>query len=341
MDNEQEPKPGLMSVPAEVRQIIINILAHTPSDPPSSPSVSQQDYRLLKPGDRYFGRTGIWQRPPISPVLNMMLVKHQLHEEVKFCLEAVPQRYHLDVLNIKTYGLWTAWSISKMPKQHYIETVSCTFRLFEPTPDLDDRFADSVSFQRGCGGPPGGIWAFYDLLAGLFEYGPGYCTRKPDKPRFVVGTIVLDFLAPTDGATHSSVTQPEAMLLIIGNDPGLRYLRWKGTRGDRTAEEALAGLLGRYLDILLNFDYYSIRYGRFLWESILDRLVLRVNGQDYKTFDVEQICQTHRPNLKLSSSSTSIKQRLERESYWRGTRSGCWNDAKWLGTGKKWTTSAL
>ncbi|KAK4218998.1 hypothetical protein QBC37DRAFT_410994 [Rhypophila decipiens] len=320
MDNEQEPKPGLMAVPVQVRQIIINILAHTPSDPPSFPSVSQQDYRLLKPGGRYFGSNGIWQRPPINPVLNMMLVNHQLHEEVKFCLEAVPQRYHLDVMNIKTYGLWTTWSISKMPKQQYIETVSCTFRLFEPTPDLDDRFADSVSFQGGCGGPPGGIWAFYALLAGLFEYGPGYCTRNPDKPRFVVGTIVLDFLAPTDGAIHSSVTQPEAMFLQ-------RYMRWQGTRGDRTAEEALAGLLSKYLGILLNLDYDSIRYGRFLWESILDRLVLRSTAKI-----------TRRLMLSKSAKLTNL---TSSSSTGGGTRSGCWNDAKWLGTGKKWTTSAL
>ncbi|KAM7220582.1 hypothetical protein V8F06_003986 [Rhypophila decipiens] len=304
MDNEQEPKPGLMSVPVKVRQIIINILAHTPSDPPASPSVSQQDYRLLKPDNQSFGMKGVWQRPPINPVLNMMLVNHQLHEEVNFCLEAVPQRYHLDVMNIKTYGLWTTWSISKMPKQQYIETVSCTFRLFEPTPDLDDRFTDSVSFKAVVAGRQGASGHFM----------PSWRASLNTALDIVLGTPTSHVLS-----SEPYVTQPEAMFLQ-------RYMRWQGTRGDRTAEEALAGLLiSDTAGFFGNSSLIAWCYGSTA--KIARRLMLSKSAK--------------LTNLTSSSIVPQLLLDWKERGTGGGTRSGCWNNAKWLGTGKKWTTSAL
>lgn len=291
-----------MTLSVELRQLIIGIVVTSPADPPETPSASQHDCRVFKTKDSR--DVGIWQRPLKNPALNMMLVNHKLHDEVKFYLQLAPGKYHVDIMSVKTYGLWTTWSISKMPTTRYIETVSCTFRLFEPTPDLDTRFADSVSFRGSDDGPPVGIWSFYALLENLFDLGSGYCLKNRRRPSFVVGTIVVDFLAPTDGAAHSSVTQPEAEFQQSLVSP-LPFLRQEGRRPDGiTPEETFAQLLAWYIEILFRLDYHTVKYGRFLSEPLLDRLVLLVNGKEHKVFDVEQIYKTH--ESKWGSISNNV-----------------------------------
>ncbi|KAM7201891.1 hypothetical protein V8F20_004599 [Naviculisporaceae sp. PSN 640] len=312
-------KTAFMTLPTELRQLIIEFVINSPSDPPESPSSSQHGRYLLQKHRWIRSREyGIWQQPLSNPALNMMLANRQLHDEVKLYLQVAPTKYHVDVMLVKTYGLWPTWSIPMMPTRQYIESVSCAVRLFEPTPDLHPRFAGSLSFSEfGLFSQFGlsGIWLLYQLLANLFLFGPGYFGPHPRTRSFVIGTIIIDFLAPTDGAMHTSVTQPEAELPRYGRAPFQQAGRsWIGL----APEEELAKLTAKYLGRLFDPNRcYPKNVGRALWESVLDRLVLLVNGKEYKVFDVEQICKTYEPPGQWS---TCPKENAKEEKSWKEWR---------------------
>lgn len=182
-----------------------------------------------------------------------------------------------------------------MPRSQYIDAVSCTIRLFEPTPDLDQRFANSMSFRRGDGGPPQGLWSFYALLTQLFESGPGFCPKNSGRPRYVVGTITIDIVAPTDGAPHTSFGQPEEALPVGPRRGSVSYDGWRRKDG-ATVEESLASYLHHYIDYLLRLTHGYDRQGRFIWECVRDRIVFLVNGKELESFDMEEGSQTRVPN---------------------------------------------
>lgn len=311
VDTEAKRPFKLMSLPVEIRQLILIEAICLPLDPPACPSVSQHDRRCLTPGKR---RGRFWQVPLVNPALALLLVNRQLLAEVKGILRFVPERYHLDVMFVKSHGLWTTWSLSRQPQAQYIDTVTCTFRPFEPTADLDGRFNRSISFVKPCcGKPPTGFWYFYGLLATLFDRGPGFCPEVPGRSRYVVGTIVINVAAPTDGAPHSSFSLPEGKWLEL---PPEARIHAESRKEGKTIEETLALFLLDRFRYLVQQGYDADNYGMFLWECLLNRAVFMVNGKEVEVFDMEQICQNHVPD-KWGGSPYSIEERKKRWGVWR------------------------
>ncbi len=132
----------------------------------------------------------------------------QIHVEVKDILTRAGTNYHVDIMFVKSYGLWTTWSIPAPPRTPYIDCVRASIRLFEPTPDLDARFRGSLSFRPGDGGPPSAVWSFYTLLTGVLNHGPGIPGEqswKDCESRYACKRIVIDVLAPTDKHDYKGI----------------------------------------------------------------------------------------------------------------------------------------
>lgn len=307
-----------MSLPLEIRLLILNFAVCLPLAAPTCPSASQHGRRCVtnKKGDIISQQRSVWQLPITNPALNLLLVNHQLHAEVKDALRFVPARYHVDIMFVKTHGLWPTWSIPAMPRGQYIDTVSCTLRIFEPTPDLGQRFAKCISFRHGDGGPASGVWSFYSLLTQLFDFGPGFTLAEPRNSRYIVKTIIIDIVAPVDGAIHSSFSRSEEELKGM---PEARRRLWsyEGKRRENTTiEETLATYLVTYLESLIRLGYSTDKYGMLIWQCVLDRIVFLVDGKELKSFDMEEICQTHVPSWW--GTTPEFMQRRKRDwGVWR------------------------
>ena len=46
-----------------------------------------------------------------------------IHAEVKDMVEHTTTDYHLDVVSLKSYGLWTTRTIRALPKTQYIDSI--------------------------------------------------------------------------------------------------------------------------------------------------------------------------------------------------------------------------
>ncbi|KAH7140247.1 hypothetical protein B0J13DRAFT_557411 [Dactylonectria estremocensis] len=306
-------------VPREIRQRIFELVIGSPVDPPACPSVSQEGRKRLL-------GSGIWQLPPQNPALPLLLLNKQSHDEVKYVLQRVPTDYHVDVMLVKDCGLWTTWSIPVLPRTQYIDSVSATFRIFEPTNDLDARFRGSLKFYGGCGGPPTASWSFHRLVTALVTDGPGYSgpelasqwERHDLKPRYVIKHLKIDILAPTDGAAHTSVVQPE-QAWAAENKRGYdgRLTRWDHhDDASMPPEERVAGYMGGELDHLFDISYYTMRYGVILWEGFAKDVVLLVNGTEHKRIDVEELVQNHKIKY-WGNTPESVIARKQRYGVWR------------------------
>ncbi|KAH7129128.1 hypothetical protein EDB81DRAFT_808762 [Dactylonectria macrodidyma] len=305
-------------VPREVRQRIFELVIRSPADPPASPSVSQE-------GRKKLDGAGIWQLPPRNPALPLLLLNKQSHDEVKYVQQRVPTDCHVDIMFVKDCGLWTTWSIPVLPRTQYVDSVSATFRIFEPTDDLDDRFRQSLCFHGGCGGPPMATWSFHRLMTGLITDGPGYL--RPDvasqlegqslNPRYVIKELTINILAPTDNAAHTSVVQSEqAYKEELSRGHGGRSTRWYLHDDPITPEERIAGYMTGELDHLLDQSFYTIRYGMILWEGFMKDIVFLINGAEYNRIVVGELLKNHEP-IYWGAASELVVFRKEKYALWR------------------------
>ncbi|EXM16942.1 hypothetical protein FOTG_14832 [Fusarium oxysporum f. sp. vasinfectum 25433] len=275
----------LQDIPVELRQNIFE-LALTVPVAPSSPSESQHGRyrRAHHPQDRYWRPTGVWEQAPKNKALSLLLVSKQFHAEVQDVATRLPNNYHVDIMFVKNYGLWTTWDFTKRPTSRYIDKVTSTIRIFDPTDDLDDRFKDSLIFLGGCGGPEPAVWAFYDLLIGLIEYGPGYLGRL-DNCCFIINEIEVDVVAPTDGAAHTKLECRD------NENPVWLYRSRIRSRDERVPEKRLISYMTNELDYVFSATRYTIEYCLELHEHIIESIIFKVNRQEWKKIQMDEVLQ--------------------------------------------------
>ncbi|KAJ0146032.1 Uncharacterized protein HZ326_11253 [Fusarium oxysporum f. sp. albedinis] len=252
----------------------------------SPPSESQHGRyrRAHHPQDRYWRPTGLWEQAPKNKALSLLLVSKQFHAEVQDVATRLPNNYHVDIMFVKNYGLWTTWDFTKRPTSRYIDKVTSTIRIFDPTDDLDDRFKDSLIFLGGCGGPEPAVWAFYDLLIGLIEYGPGYLGRL-DNCCFIINEIEVDVVAPTDGAAHTKLECRD------NENPVWLYRSRIRSRDERVPEKRLISYMTNELDYVFSATRYTIEYCLELHEHITESIIFKVNGQEWKKIQMNEVLQ--------------------------------------------------
>jgi hypothetical protein len=267
---------GLQIIPVEIRQ---TIFAHVITAPvvPINPSESQDG--------RTESRRGVWKLPPKNKALGLLLVCKQFHAEVQDVLSRLPNSYHVDIMFVKNYGLWTTWDIPKLPASRYIDKVTATMRIFEPTDHLDDRFKRSLSFRRGDGGPEGAVWGFYQLLTDLISEGPGCIGSQHIGNRcYIINKIDVNVVAPTDGADHTRLDG-----LDRDRRGRLRLSAFSsGLDDDEPPEGKLAHYMTRNLRWVLGASRYTIEHCLVLHEHITESINFRVNGEELETFVMDE-----------------------------------------------------
>ncbi|KAK1763342.1 hypothetical protein QBC33DRAFT_549962 [Phialemonium atrogriseum] len=309
---------AFLQIPLEIRLSVFREAICSLADQPSCPAVSQKGRKRLS--QDAFGGAGIWQLPLRNPALPLLLVNKQIHAEVKDVLErTTTTSYHVDIMYLKFYGLWTTWTIPALPRTQYIDSIHASFRLFEPTKDLDKRFRGSLSFSPGDGGPPLAVWSFHKLLTGVLTDGPGYLGGKRSgmqkglTPRYAVKRVVVNIVAPIDGAVHKS---------IIWGDKGYDKRVRPGEDGcgphdaSIPAEQRLADYMIQHLDTILYLNYYTMNYGTVLYEGVLEDITFLVNGTEYKRYDMDELMREHKVNY-WGETPELIEQRQQAHAKWK------------------------
>ncbi|KAF4344783.1 hypothetical protein FBEOM_1250 [Fusarium beomiforme] len=274
----------LYTIPVEIRHAIFERVVTAPNAP-ANPSESQEG--RFPGGNRSTGSM-VWKLPPENKALNLLLVCKKFYAEVQDVLAHLPNVYHVDIMFVKNYGLWTTWNIPKIPTSRYIDKVTATMRIFQPTDDLNDRFKRSLCFRGGDGGPEPAVWAFYALLTNLINEGPGDIGSKHiDNRCYIINKVDVNVVAPTDGADHTRLD-------CNGDRPGIRLRRSQlrcRQDGNESPEERLAGYMTNNLGMVLGASRYTIQYCLPLQEHITDSIVFRVNGKEYKRFNMDYLLQ--------------------------------------------------
>ncbi|KAM5355117.1 hypothetical protein ACJ41O_001763 [Fusarium nematophilum] len=304
---------SLSQIPREVRQKIFDLAIRSPPAPLASPSVSQQG-RHKQAGARFRGR-GVWHLKPQNPALGLLLVNKQFNAEVQHVLDHIPTIYHLDVMFVKEYGLWPTWHIPVLPRTQYVDSINATFRIFDPTDDLDPRFQRSLSFTRGDGAPEPAVWAFYRLLTAVLASGPGYLRDNEDG--YIVKEINVNVLAPTDGASHESIVLSDQQLPAGEKERRRRYTAMALFDNDSfTPEERLAKYMTEKLSSILRLSYHTMSYGMTLWENLAERVVFTVNGTEYRRFELEEFIDKYKVDYWGETPEYIVERKAEYQ-VWR------------------------
>lgn len=279
-----------LQIPVEIRLNVMKQAIYSLGDPPSCPTTSQEGRKRLPRGECFGG--GIWQLPLRNPALPLLLVNKQLCGEVKDIIRLMTTDYHVDIMFLKSHGLWTTWTVPVLPQTQYIDSVHATFRPFEPTEDLDTSFG-SLDFHNGDGGPPTAVWSFHSLLTDLLAAGPGYQPKKQEgiRSRYVVKRIIVDVVAPIDGAAYKSIFWEDERY----EDEVSPRQDGRGPHDASIApEQRLANYMIENLDRLLHLTYYTMDYGAIVYESVLEDITILVNGSECKRYDMNELMREHK-----------------------------------------------
>ncbi|KFA49901.1 hypothetical protein S40293_01207 [Stachybotrys chartarum IBT 40293] len=301
---------ALTALPREIRLNIFEFVVFSSSEPPASPAVGQESRKCVP------GVPGIWQAPENNPAKELLLVNKQIRDETQYLLGHMPSVYHVDVMYVKECGLWPTWTLPCPPRTRYIDQVHATFRLFEPTEDLDPRFNNSLVVRPGTSSSPTGVWAFWQLLAFVFKFGPRRI-QETDSPRsegltYIVKDIIIDVAAPTDGASHLSIMVDDK---AIHEDSELYSAM---LFGDLSAapERRLADFISSLLDLITNLDFSSINAGMIVYENIVRSVTVLINGEEFKRYDVDELYKVQHVDY-WGESPERIAERQEKYAIWR------------------------
>ncbi|KAH7174730.1 uncharacterized protein B0J16DRAFT_418178 [Fusarium flagelliforme] len=275
---------GWNKLPSELRLEILEFALTPPIELPT-PTISQK-HRIMR--YRYsYEQSGLWEAPTENPTANLLLVKRQFYKDVKYILDLLPNVYHVDVMLVKDRGLWPTWHCPKPPSSDVIEEVTVTFRIFEPTDDLDFRFKDSLRFYGGVSGPVPAVWVFHRLFLTLVHEGPGLMPRYPmdvlsNRLRFIIKRIKMNILSPNDGVAHTR--------LCCREDEGPQGWGFFPClcRSSERPEDQLAKFIGSHMSYISEPSKDGIEnIGRY-FKYLLEGISLRVNGVEYTTLDLDR-----------------------------------------------------
>jgi hypothetical protein len=273
--------PSLLGVPREIRDNVLSWVPLLPSPPPD-PTHCQKADRTTLPR----GYSGGWQatdrvwfeRKPIpNPVLSVLLVNHQLHDEMKDILAKMPARpdYSLDIMFFKDdCTLWPTWT-SVPTYSRDIDTLHVKFRVLH-TPEhiatpVQGRGRNSPAteyyYRPGPGSPPPVYWIFYHPLAGFLKHGPWAKDHDIQREQgFTIQKLILEFLPATEPSilpVEPSRSSYDDFFAGFG-----RSIPQSPDESVRVAER-LAGFVLHTLGLLLYMDR-DRKYSTPLYERIGD-----------------------------------------------------------------------
>ncbi|CCF32991.1 hypothetical protein CH063_00898 [Colletotrichum higginsianum] len=303
---------GLLSIPREIRDLILDEVVFLPDRPPPlNPSVSQDRKRREYKGQGFFDGHDIWvekqiRAPPSgSPNNAILLVNRQLHYEAKTLLASKGTHCRLDVMYVKECGLWPTWLAVPRSTRH-ADSVHVQFRIFDPPADVNPDWKNEQQFRGGDGGPPFIVWNFYAMLSGYLRYGPtAFSSVVADPSNFTIKRLVIDVLPPPPEEKHdrlvsgSSARRPAALdmferfnTLVMDAEKrerkGITWPRPPEGKESLIPAEKLAFFMCCQIGGLLSMYRDWADFGAVLYEGI-GSIEIRVNGEPRRYFDLDDM----------------------------------------------------
>ncbi|KAL4877874.1 hypothetical protein BJY04DRAFT_197007 [Aspergillus karnatakaensis] len=299
---------SFLTIPIEVRALIISEVLFSPTPPPPPSSLSR-DNRTKVQDIQYISwscRAYLEQRTTHSPsnCLPLLFTSHQIAAETRAIL-SLPHtsKYHLDIALVNDFYLLPTWTcVPQLTTE--VDELIVSIRTLGHLISTDD-----VRHQCGDGGHLGFYWSFYALLERFLRYGPvdakrshakGVGKRTAYEDRHVkLKTLTLD------------VTSAEELLPFPPAD--IDYRLWhrlhrsvlrKDDRELYTARpEWAAEYLCNQIGALLRVGYGE-RYVRFMYEGI-GAIRVFVEGEMYREWDLR-----------------ALREELKEKEPWLGTLDG-------------------
>ncbi|VUC26125.1 unnamed protein product [Clonostachys rosea] len=314
-----------LKIPLEIRLVIFRWVMCSRNLPPSGPSENRADRKILQDTEG-FTFVGLWHLVPTNPALSLLLVNRQIHHEVKKLVPCLSTDCHVDVMYVKESGVWPTWSISALPQTRYTGSLYATIRTFDPPDILENKYRHRIIADGDEQSSTVLHWSFYWLLAKFLDYGPGLLRPSPSErirstisSLYAVNQVIIDVVAPGSGSGHKSilvdderyeVAKKELERFPIHDDVSIPI------------EERLAIYLSGYLDRILSFDVNMVDRGLILYEQIIDRITVTVNGKEFRVFDLEArlMKEEVRWRREIPDSNEKLKPFLEKWTHWVGER---------------------
>jgi hypothetical protein len=118
----------------------------------------------------------------------------------------------------------------------------------------------------------------------LIDEGPGDVGSKHiGDCCYIIKKIDVNVVAPTDGANHTRLDGGDDRTGVRMRLSAIRC----GQDGNEPTEERFADYTTSNLDMVLWTSRYTIEYCLPLQEHNTEGIVFRVNGEEYKTFDMD------------------------------------------------------
>jgi hypothetical protein len=315
---------SLMTIPRELRDMILSLALHARKQPPSTiAEIEQQD------GD--FTTISDWSNEAVyssnnpadyqSSALPLLLTSKQINAETLEAVGRASVQFELDVKFLKEHFLVPTWvSIPILsPKVHHLratfQSVGTYERRIKPL-SLKGRYREHDIWRTGCGGPCGYVWAFYSLLTRFLKFGPVGPTNPSTERPFTIECLELDFLDPED----TSLLPPEAVTSLEKDRAAFLHMyhaNREGQPAQMLRPEWLANSLAGSIAGLLSMGYHEARYGSILYERI-GRIVFKVNGDIIREFDLGQKLAELRFNDSFGTEY-SWNDRVQGWGYWKQT----------------------
>lgn len=292
---------GLLTVPFELRALIIEHVLFTPLSPPvtslQSDGVEYKDLRYKAWGG---GGCKIYYEPQSMPSassdLPLLLTNRQISAETRKILGHKKVDYTLDISVKDDLTLFLTW-LSVPHLTTHISTLYANVRLFGHIIDKS-----TISRQLGDGGRLGFHWSFYAALERFLRYGP--VGRKGHKEEDVppgpfrntkefadrgilVDTLVLDFQSAELELAFppEAVTYRNWLMRHMGVDRGVPSETSRTLSSYTTRPEWLCEYLRGWISNILHMSYHTSAYGQPLYERI-GTIRMLVDGQLHCEFDL-------------------------------------------------------
>lgn len=271
--------PSLLSIPREIRDEILSWVPLLPSPPPD-PALCQKEDRTTLPGSYSGGWQAtdrVWfERMPIrNPVLSVLLVNRQVHDEMKGVLATMPARpdYSMDVMFFKEdCTLWPTWTSIPILSQD-IGTLHVKFRILHAPEHLVTpnkrryEIGTECYYRYGDGSPPPVYWIFYHPLGGLLKHGPWAKDHDvQDGPSFTIQKLVLEVLPATEpGILPAGPSEPGSEDFFASFGRSIP----QSPDDDVRVAERVADFILHALRRVLGMDK-DRKYGKLLFEGVGD-----------------------------------------------------------------------
>ncbi|KAG8672545.1 hypothetical protein FPOAC1_005821 [Fusarium poae] len=117
----------------------------------------------------------LWNRRPKNLARDLLLVNKRFHDDTQRIIKFMLEVYHLDVMVVKDYGLWTTWYLPKLPKFTHVDEVTVTFRIFGSAGDLQSYFKNTLDYADKI---THAMRDLHNLFAHLIGIGPGFFSKR-------------------------------------------------------------------------------------------------------------------------------------------------------------------